>query len=366
MRILISGGGTGGHVFPAIALADALKEEDPNIEILFVGAEGKLEMLKVPEAGYTIEGLNIVGFNRRKLWKNFTFPFKLIKAMFDALAIVRTFKPDAGIGVGGYASGPILKAANWLGVPTFIQEQNSYAGVTNKLLAKKASRIYVAYEGMENFFNKTKIMVSGNPVRKVFENNALTKSEARKKIGIPQGVKNVILVSGGSLGARAINEAIDSLYDYLVDHPDIFCFWQAGKLYVDEFNDRPIGALKNVRIVDFIDDMNAAYTMSDVVICRAGALTISELMVVGKAAILMPSPNVAEDHQTHNAMALVRNDAARMIRDYEATEKLEKELNILLSNERERKMLEQNILDMAKHDAAREIARDIKEYLLKK
>ena len=366
MRILISGGGTGGHVFPAIAIADALKEEDPNVEILFVGAQGKLEMAKVPRAGYEIKGLHIAGFHRKKMWRNISFPFKLIRSMLAALKIVRGFRPDAAIGVGGYASGPTLKVSNWLGIPTFLQEQNSYAGVTNKLLAKKAEKIFVAYEGMNKFFDEEKINLVGNPVRDVFEKSSLSKNEARLKMEIPLGIQKVILVSGGSLGAKAINEAISGLSGYLMNHPEVFCFWQVGKLYIDEYQKKPIAALENVQMVDFIDDMNAAYTMADIVVCRAGALTISELMVVGKPAILMPSPNVAEDHQTHNAMALVKRDAAIIVRDEEAGEKLEKEVISLLADEMKRKMLSRNVSEMAKHDAAKVIAKDIKEYLLNK
>jgi UDP-N-acetylglucosamine--N-acetylmuramyl-(pentapeptide) pyrophosphoryl-undecaprenol N-acetylglucosamine transferase len=283
--------------------------------------------------------------------------------MWKAYSLVRRFKPDAAIGVGGYASGPTLKAASWLNVPTFIQEQNSFAGVTNKLLAKSAKRIFVAYEGMDTFFDAKKIALCGNPVRVDILDGNLNKAEARDKIDIPNGINNVVLISGGSLGARAINEAILEMEEYIQSNSDTFFYWQVGKLYLKEFSDKSIARLPNVKVVSFIEDMSAAYKAADLVICRAGALTISELTVVGKPVILMPSPNVAEDHQTHNALSLVKKNAAIMVKDNEATERLEKEVNSLLQDENRRKELIKNIEALGKKDAARVIVKDIKEYL---
>lgn len=362
MRLIISGGGTGGHIFPAIAIADALKEVDSSIEILFVGAEGKMEMERVPKAGYKIIGLPVVGFHRQKMWRNIGFPLKLLKSMAKARKVVKDFNPDGAIGVGGYASGPILKAANWAGVPTFLQEQNSYAGVTNKLLGKQATKIFTAYEGMDSFFAKDKIMTTGNPVRQEIAHSVMTKEDAKVRLGVEKASK-VILVSGGSLGARAINEAILGLEEWISEHPEVHFYWQVGRLYLEEFQAKQIAALPNVKVVSFIEDMAAAYHAADLVICRAGALTLSELTLLGKASILMPSPNVAEDHQTHNAMALVKQDAALMVKDVEASEKLIGVLVSLLDNPSRIAEMEDNAKNMGKQDAAKLIARTIIEEL---
>jgi UDP-N-acetylglucosamine--N-acetylmuramyl-(pentapeptide) pyrophosphoryl-undecaprenol N-acetylglucosamine transferase len=358
MKVIISGGGTGGHIFPAIAIADALKAENPNIEILFVGAKGKMEMQKVPAAGYEIKGLNIAGFHRKQLSRNLTFPFKLLSSLWNAFMIVKGFKPNAVIGVGGYASGPTLKAASWLGIPTFLQEQNSFAGVTNKLLAQKAKKIFVDYEGMDKFFDGSKILISGNPVRREICENHATIDEAKSFFDIPLDSK-VVLISGGSLGARSINEAIDSAYELIKANPNVYFFWQAGKLYLEEFMNRPIAQLPNVTIVDFIVDMAKAYAMAEVVVARAGALTISELKIVGKPVILVPSPNVAEDHQTHNAMALVNKHAALLVKDAEAKQMLGQQIIDLVNDENIKTTLSKSILQMAKVNAAKEIAKEV-------
>lgn len=358
MRIIISGGGTGGHVFPAIAIADAIKEKDPKAEILFVGANGKMEMEKVPAAGYEIRGLNIAGFHRKQMTRNFGFPFKLLGSMISAVSIIRKFKPEIVIGVGGYASGPMLKAASWLNIPTVIQEQNSYAGVTNKLLAKKAKRIYVAYEGMERFFEEEKIRFVGNPVRKEVYDNKLSMPESRELMGCPRE-DLVVLISGGSLGARSINEAIAASYEDIKSRPDVFFVWQVGKLYYDEFKNDRVAKLPNVRVVTFIDNMAAAYIVAEIIVCRAGALTISELCLTCNPPILIPSPNVAEDHQTHNAMSLVDNGAAIMIKDDEAKEKLGKAIFDLLDDEDKKTKLIKGLDRLGRENAAEVIARDV-------
>ena len=362
MKVIISGGGTGGHVFPAIAIADAIKKSSPETDILFVGANGKIEMEKVPKAGYKIKGLDVVGFHRKLTLRNLLFPFRLLKSMIGAYQIVKSYKPDVAIGVGGYASGPILKAASWLGVPVFVQEQNSFAGVTNKLLGSKAKKIFVAYEGMERFFEMDKIIFTGNPVREEIYKNDITLEKARADFHIDTG-KKTILVFGGSLGARKLNEAIAAHYDLLKYHNEVQLIWQVGKLYYDEFKNSDVGKLPNVLVLPFIDNMASAYKAADLVVCRAGALTISELMLVGKAAILVPSPNVAEDHQTHNALALTKNNAALMVKDSEAAKSLVKDMLNLVQDESTMDKLRINIQSMAKENAADVIAKYILNYL---
>ncbi len=359
MKIIISGGGTGGHVYPAIAIADAIKKINPEAEILFIGAEGKLEMEKVPAAGYPIKGLWISGFQRKLTFRNLIFPIKLLHSIWKARQIISAFKPDVVVGVGGYASGPTLQMANRKGIPTVLQEQNSYPGVTNKLLSKKADKICVAYEGMGRFFENKKIVITGNPVRSdFFMHLNEKKDEAFKHFGFDVN-KKTVFVFGGSLGARTINEAMKANSELIKNNPDVQMLWQVGKLYVDDFKNCETAKLPNVKQQKFIDRMDLAYAMADVVVGRAGALTISELCLVGKPALLIPSPNVAEDHQTKNAMALVEKQAAKMIGDNIAKEKLMFTILELLNNTKKRVELSNNIKELAKPNAADEIAKAV-------
>jgi UDP-N-acetylglucosamine--N-acetylmuramyl-(pentapeptide) pyrophosphoryl-undecaprenol N-acetylglucosamine transferase len=355
LRVIISGGGTGGHVFPAIAIADAIREEVPGAAILFVGANGKLEMEKVPEAGYDIAGLDIVGFQRRLTIRNLIFPFKLAASMARALSIVRGFQPDVVVGVGGYASGPVLKIANLLGIPTVLQEQNSYAGVTNRLLASKAAKVCVAYPDMDRFFPAEKLVFTGNPVRKTLALNRLSANEARASLGLRPEVPTV-LIFGGSLGARTINEAVMKHADALAGMTELNLIWQAGKMYFEDCRSSSLSGCAHVRILPFIENMDIAYAAADIVVCRAGALTISELALLGKASILVPSPNVAEDHQTANALALSEKGAALLIRDVEVGQSLVSEIKALLEDKQKRRSLEENIKQFARPNAARDIA----------
>ena len=317
LRIIISGGGTGGHIFPAVSIANAIKAKYPEAKILFVGALGRMEMQRVPAAGYEIKGLPICGFDRKHLFKNIAVLFKIWKSQRMAKKIINDFKPMAAVGVGGYASGPTLNVCASKGIPCLIQEQNSYAGVTNKLLAKKADRICVAYEGMERFFPADKIIMTGNPVRQNVLETTVTVEEARKQFGLAPEKKTILLV-GGSLGARAINESVLQNLDKIAKS-DIQFIWQTGKYYKASIAEQMKGKeLPNLKIMDFISDMGAAYKAADLVISRAGASSISEFCLIGKPVILVPSPNVAEDHQTKNAMALVNKDAAIYVTDCEA------------------------------------------------
>lgn len=317
LRIIISGGGTGGHIFPAVSIANAIKAKYPEAKILFVGALGRMEMQRVPAAGYEIKGLPICGFDRKHLFKNIAVLFKIWKSQRMAKKIINDFKPMAAVGVGGYASGPTLNVCASKGIPCLIQEQNSYAGVTNKLLAKKADRICVAYEGMERFFPADKIIMTGNPVRQNVLETTVTVEEARKQFGLAPEKKTILLV-GGSLGARTINESVLQKLDKIAKS-DIQFIWQTGKYYKASIAEQMKGKeLPNLKIMDFISDMGAAYKAADLVISRAGASSISEFCLIGKPVILVPSPNVAEDHQTKNAMALVNKDAAIYVKDCEA------------------------------------------------
>lgn len=361
LKVIISGGGTGGHIFPAISIANALREINPEAEILFVGALGRMEMEKVPAAGYQIKGLPVAGFKRKLSLSNFVVIFKLLNSMVKARKIVKSFNPDIAVGVGGYASGPILKVAQRNGIPTLIQEQNSFAGVTNRLLAKKADTICVAYEGMEKYFPKEKIILTGNPVRQGLEHVKNLKEEASAFFNIPSGNK-VILVVGGSLGARTINESVLHDIDKIVERNNITLLWQTGKLYFDEVKTR-MSEVKcgNVRVFDFIHRMDLAYSAATIVISRAGAGTISELCLVGKACILVPSPNVAEDHQTKNALALVKNNAAIMISDKNSVGTLVHQTLMLLDNSEKIESMEQNINKLALPNSAQIIARKVIE-----
>lgn len=358
MKVVISGGGTGGHVFPAIAIADAIRRQLPSADVLFVGAKGKLEMEKVPAAGYRIIGLDIAGMQRKLTLKNLLLPIKVLRSLIQARTIVSDFRPDVAVGVGGYASGPLLKVCSWMGVPYFIQEQNSYAGVTNKILGKNAKKVFVAYEGMERFFDRNKIQWTGNPIRSQIAESNMTTEEARAKMGVDTN-KKTTLVFGGSLGARTLNDAIAANKEWIEANQDIQFIWQVGKLYYNEFIRSSVAELPNVKVLPFIEDMATAYQACDVVVCRAGALTISELALVGKPAILVPSPNVAEDHQTHNAMSLVKHGAALMVKDVDAKSQLVKVLEQLLGDAEQQKSLSKNLLALARPHAADVIANEI-------
>ena len=366
-RIIISGGGTGGHIFPAVSIANAIKELRPDAEILFVGAEGRMEMQRVPDAGYKIIGLPVAGFDRKHLWKNFAVLMKLARSQWKARRVIKQFRPQVAVGVGGYASGPTLKTAGMMGVPTLIQEQNSYAGVTNKLLAKKACKICVAYEGMEKFFPADRIVVTGNPVRQDLEEASDKREEALKFFGLSPD-KKTILVVGGSLGARTINRSIQGDLDKLfASDVDVQVIWQTGRYYHEE-------ALKHLKAYrgmpiwcsDFITRMDYAYAAADLIISRAGASSISELCLLKKPVILVPSPNVAEDHQTKNALALVGKDAAVMVADKDAEQQLvSKALEIIHDDERLR-VLGRNIATLAQHQSAERIVDEIVKIIEKK
>lgn len=351
-RFIISGGGTGGHIFPAIAIANALKKQLPDSEILFVGAKDRMEMQRIPEAGYEIKGLNIAGFQRGKLLTNFGLPFKVMGSLMTARRIVKDFKPSVAIGVGGYASGPLLMAASMAGVPCVIQEQNFFAGITNRILAKRAKKICVAYEGMEEVFPKEKLVFTGNPIREEILHDNIEQKEAYKYFDLDEN-KKTILIIGGSLGARTINESVYAYIDKLKDS-GIQLLWQTGKVWAKENPDK-----ENVHQTQFIVRMDYAYAAADIIISRAGALSIAELQNIGKPVILVPSPNVTEDHQTHNAMALVKKDAAIMIKDAEAKDKLMETAIALMKNESEKQKLSNNIKKMAITDAAERIVREI-------
>jgi UDP-N-acetylglucosamine--N-acetylmuramyl-(pentapeptide) pyrophosphoryl-undecaprenol N-acetylglucosamine transferase len=357
-RYIIAGGGTGGHIFPAIAIADSLKQHQPNCEILFVGASGRMEMEKVPQAGYKIIGLNVVGLQRSLTPKNLLFPFKVCKSLLQARKVIKDFKPDACIGVGGYASGPVLFIAALLGIKIFIQEQNSYPGITNKILSKFARKIFVAYDNLNAFFNPNKIILTGNPVRKDITAVLPTKQEALSFFNLKEN-KKTILIIGGSLGARTINESIEKNIELFTEN-NIQLLWQTGKIYYDGIIERTKDKdLSDVKIHQFIKEMNMAYAAADIIISRAGALSISELCIVGKPTILIPSPNVSEDHQTKNAMALVNKNAAVLIKDTEAKEKLGNEVLALLQDENKLNNLSSNIKTLAKTNAANDIVTEI-------
>ncbi len=360
-RVIISGGGTGGHIFPAVSIANALRRRFPGVEILFVGAENRMEMERVPAAGYPIEGLTICGFDRKNIFKNISVLIKLRKAMAKARSIIRDFKPQIAVGVGGYASGPTLKAAQKLGVPTLIQEQNSYAGVTNKLLAQKAGRICVAYDNMDRFFPRQSIVMTGNPVRKNLLDVTMTQAEAKAALGFASD-KPLVLVVGGSLGARTVNESIAACISRLTAD-GIQVMWQTGKSFASSEAVAEAAALEGVRTMTFISDMDIAYRAADLVVSRAGAGSISELQLLGKATILVPSPNVAEDHQRKNAMALVERGAAIMIPDDRCREELYDRISSLIADPEQRKTLSDNISAMALRDSDEKIVDAIVELI---
>ena len=357
MRYLISGGGTGGHIFPAVSIANALKELDPQAEILFVGALGRMEMERVPQAGYKIVGLPVRGFNRSQPWKNVSVLVDLAKSIRQVKQIIRDFKPDVGVGVGGYASGAAMWAAAQMGIPILLQEQNGFAGVTNKILKDKASKICVAYEGMERFFPADKIILTGNPVRQNLTTGIRTKDNGQK----------CLLIIGGSLGARTINDSILAGLPRL-QAAGIHVVWQTGKIYYENILQRAAnyslhrrGETEGVslEIYDFLSDMPDRYANADLVISRAGASSISEICLLGKPAILVPSPNVAEDHQTHNAMALVNKDAAVLVRDNEAADKLVSTAIQLIQDDKRLATLHTNVLRLAQKDSAKRIAEEV-------
>ena len=358
LRIIISGGGTGGHIFPAVSIANAIKELHPEAEILFVGALGRMEMQRVPAAGYKIIGLPICGFDRKNLLNNIKVLFKIWKSQRMAKNIIKEFKPMAAVGVGGYASGPLLNQAAKMGIPCLIQEQNSYAGVTNKLLAKKAERICVAYDGLDKFFPAEKIIKTGNPVRQSLLSSTIEKDEAVKSFGLDPEKKTILLV-GGSLGARTINDSVMQHLD-LVENTDVQFVLQTGKYYHAQITDTLKGRQpKNLVVTDFISDMAAAYKAADLVISRAGASSISEFCLIGKPVILVPSPNVAEDHQTKNAMALVEKQAAIYVKDADAPATLLKQAIELVNDDKKLQNLSANILTLALPDSATIIAKEV-------
>lgn len=359
-RVIVSGGGTGGHIFPAISIANAVRERWPGAEILFVGALGRMEMERVPAAGYRIIGLPVAGFDRKNLLKNISVGWKLFKSMRQAKKIVKDFRPDVAVGVGGYASGPLLKAAAAAGVPTLLQEQNSYAGVTNKMLAKRAEVICVAYEGMERFFPKEKIVLTGNPCRQDLVITEQKRNEGYNFFGLDPARKTILMV-GGSLGARTLNESIVAAFNKLGESDDLQVIWQCGKYYYEEMQQlqRNDKIPANVHLFDFLSRMDYAYAVADLVISRAGAGSISEFSLLQKAVILVPSPNVAEDHQTHNAEALVRKDAALMVPDRLAPERLFDEAIRLVRDESRLQELSRNIASLAQPDSAGRIVDEI-------
>lgn len=355
---MISGGGTGGHVFPAIAIADALREAVPDAQFQFVGALGKLEMEKVPMAGYPISGLWISGIHRRQLVRNLSFPFKLLSSLWRSWRLVRRFKPDVAIGVGGYASGPLLAVTTRMGIPALLQEQNSFPGITNKLLASRADKICVAYENMERYFPEEKLVFTGNPVRTAFLTQTVELQAAYDHFGLDPRKKTLFLF-GGSQGAQTLNEAVAGQIDCLLGRDDIQLIWQVGKLYEERYAQQEKFNRPSIRKLAFVDRMDMAYALADLVICRAGALTISELALLGKPAVLVPSPNVAEDHQTKNAQALTAKEAAILLPDAEARERLIPESLSLLEQPEKLDRMARNIRAFGKPYAAREIAEEV-------
>lgn len=355
-RVLISGGGTGGHIFPAIAIADTIKQMDDRAEFLFVGAETRMEMKKVPEAGYKIEGLNIAGFQRDNMLKNLGLPFKIIGSLLKARKLIKQFKPDVAVGVGGYASGPTMWMAARMGVPVLIQEQNSFAGVTNKLMAEKAQTFCVAYDGMERFFPAGKIVKTGNPVRTNIAYRNVTRQQAIEHFGLDAD-KKTILVIGGSLGARTINNSIKGSLDQL-QQSGHQVLWQTGSFYFNNMNEAA-AEYPCVHVNEFIKRMDLAYEVADVIVSRAGAISISELCLIGKPVILVPSPNVAEDHQTKNAMALVDKKAALMVSDIDAPDALVTKTLELINNDALQASLSDHIAQLGIPDAAERIAKEV-------
>lgn len=360
LRVIISGGGTGGHIFPAISIANEIKAKCPEAEILFIGAEGRMEMQRVPAAGYEIEGLPIMGFDRKNLLKNFKVLFKIWQSRRKARRIVKEFRPNVAVGVGGYASGPTLQVCQQMGIPTLLQEQNSYAGVTNKLLARQAKRICVAYEGMERFFPKDRIVLTGNPVRQNLVESDYSRGSSIEDLGLDR-TKRTILIIGGSLGARTLNESVLSHLDTIRQNPDVQFIWQTGKYYSADIQRRlaEAGQPPYLKVSEFIGDMARAYAAADLVISRAGASSISELCLLGKPSILVPSPNVAEDHQTKNALALVSKDAAIYVKDSEAQDTLIDLAIKTVADSARLDAISANVKQLGKPHAASDIADEV-------
>lgn len=360
MKVIVSGGGTGGHIFPAISIANEVKAKCPNAEILFIGAEGRMEMQRVPAAGYKIEGLPIAGFDRKNLLKNVKVLYKIWKSRRMARKIIKDFRPDVAVGVGGYASGPTLQVCQQMGIPTLLQEQNSYAGVTNKLLAKQAKRICVAYEGMERFFPADRIILTGNPIRQNLIENSYSRGSSIEELGLDR-TKRTILIIGGSLGARTLNESVLSHLDVIRQNPDVQIIWQTGKYYSADIQRRlaEAGCPPYLKVSEFISDMARAYAAADLVISRAGASSISELCLLGKPSILVPSPNVAEDHQTKNALALVNKDAALYVKDADAQATLIELAIKTVADSARLDQLSANVKKLGKPNAASDIADEV-------
>jgi len=353
-KFILSGGGTGGHIYPAIAIADELKKRYPDAEFLFVGANDRMEMQRVPQAGYSIKGLQIAGIQRKLSLKNLLLPFKLLKSLYQARQIIQKFQPDAVIGTGGYASAPTLKAAQWLKVPYFIQEQNSFAGITNKWVSKKANKIFVAYQNMEKFFPKAKIQITGNPIREGLTTIQDKNKNAFENFSLDEN-KFTLLVLGGSLGAKSINQLISSNLSFFQEN-EVQILWQCGKFYYDEYKEKQT---EMVQVRPFIENMNDAYAVADVIISRAGASSVSELCVVGKPVIFVPSPNVAEDHQTKNAQAIVDEKAAILIKETELKDNFQKIFLEIFNDKEKRKILSENIKALAKPNATKQIVDEI-------
>lgn len=353
-KFILSGGGTGGHIYPAIAIADELKKRYPDAEFLFVGANDRMEMQRVPQAGYSIKGLQIAGIQRKLSLKNLLLPFKLLKSLYQARQIIQKFQPDAVIGTGGYASAPTLKAAQWLKVPYFIQEQNSFAGITNKWVSKKANKIFVAYQNMEKFFPKAKIQITGNPIREGLTAIQDKNKNAFESFSLDEN-KFTLLVLGGSLGAKSINQLISSNLSFFQEN-EVQILWQCGKFYYDKYKEKQT---EMVQVRPFIENMNDAYAVADVIISRAGASSVSELCVVGKPVIFVPSPNVAEDHQTKNAQAIVDEKAAILVKETELKDNFQKIFLEIFNDKEKRKILSENIKALAKPNATKQIVDEI-------
>jgi UDP-N-acetylglucosamine--N-acetylmuramyl-(pentapeptide) pyrophosphoryl-undecaprenol N-acetylglucosamine transferase len=361
-KVVISGGGTGGHIFPAIAIANEIKNKYPQAEILFVGAKGKMEMEKVPQAGYNIVGLPITGFQRRLAFSNFVLPFKLVYSLLKAYFLLKSFKPNVVIGVGGYASGPILRVASFASIPTMVQEQNSFPGKTNRILSKVVNKICVAYDGLEKFFPKDKMVFTGNPVRNEMVSIDGKREEAFSFFGLDPN-KKTILVIGGSLGARTLNESIENA-KALVQENNVQVLWQCGKFYYPQYKENVEEFKKaGIHLNEFIFKMDLAYACADVIISRAGAISVSELTLIGKPVILVPSPNVSDDHQTKNALALVNKSAALLVKDTEAKNNLFKEAIDLLNNQEKATQLASNCLSLGIPNAAERIVNEIENII---
>ncbi|MBS1689410.1 MAG: undecaprenyldiphospho-muramoylpentapeptide beta-N-acetylglucosaminyltransferase [Bacteroidetes bacterium] len=359
MRVIIAGGGTGGHIFPAVAIGHALQRLQPGTQLLFVGAKGKMEMEKVPQEGFEIVGLDIAGFNRSNIFKNILLPIKLMRSLSDAKNILKRFKPNAVVGVGGYASFPILKAAQQMNIPTLIQEQNSFAGKSNQILGKKAKAICVAYENMDKFFPHDKLVVTGNPVRKNISQMNISREEGQVWLGLNPDRKTILIV-GGSLGAKSINESIDAHLEEIIAE-NVQLIWQTGKPYYQQANQRAVAFSDKVKVYEFIKEMDYAYAAADIVISRAGALAIAELCIAAKPVVFVPYPYAAEDHQTSNAVALVERNAALMVKDNEVRQELVKKLKHLLDDDAMQEIMIKNLKALAIKDADERIANKVIE-----